>query len=46
MNIEAGAKLCTGSNLERYKWKPREIADSSSPADEMGSQGIQGREAA
>jgi hypothetical protein len=46
VNIEAAAKLGTGSNLERYKWKPPEIADSSPPADETVLPGIQDRDAA
>ena len=46
VNIEAAAKFGTGSNLERYKWKPPEIADSSPPEGETDPLGIQGREAA
>ena len=37
VNIETAAKLCTGSNLESYKWRPSEIADSSPPAGETES---------
>ena len=38
-NIEEAAKWCVGSNLERYKWKPPEIADSSPPAGETVAAG-------
>lgn len=34
VNIERAAKWCVGSNLERYKFRPLEIADSSPPAGE------------
>jgi hypothetical protein len=46
VNIETAAKLCTGSNLESYKWRPSEIADSSPPAGETEPPGVQDREAA
>jgi hypothetical protein len=46
VKIEATANWCTGSNLETYRWKPSEIADSSPPAGETELLGIQGREAA
>ena len=34
VNVEEAAKWCIGSKLERYKWKPSEIADSSPEARE------------
>ena len=46
VNIEEAAKWCIGSNLERYKWKPSEIADSSPAAGETYLLGVPGREAA
>ena len=46
VNIEQAAKMCRGSNLECYKWKPPEIADSSPLAGEMAIPGVQGRQAA
>jgi len=46
VNIEKAAKWCTGSNLERYKWKPSEIADSSPVAGETAVPGAQDKEAA
>ena len=46
VNIEEAAKWCVGSNLERYKWKPPEIADSSAVARETYLPGVPGREAA
>ena len=46
VNIEEAAKWCVGSNLERYKWKPPEIADSSAVAGETYLPGVPGREAA
>jgi hypothetical protein len=38
--------LCTVSNLESYKWRPSEIAESSPPAGETEPPGVQDREAA
>ena len=35
VNMEKAAKWCVGSNLERYKFRPLEIADSSPPAGEV-----------
>jgi len=46
VNIEEAAKRCIGSNLERYKWKPSEIADSSPVAGETAVPGAQDMEAA
>jgi hypothetical protein len=46
INIEKAAKWCVGSNLEKYKWKPPEIADSSPYAGETWPVGIPEREAA
>jgi hypothetical protein len=34
VNVEAAAKWCVGSNLERYKWKVPERSDSSPHAAE------------
>jgi len=39
VNIERAAKWCVGSNLERYKIRPLEIADSSPPAGETVASG-------
>ena len=46
VNIEKAAKWCTGSNLECYRRKPLEIADSSPLAGETDLLGVQVREAA
>jgi hypothetical protein len=39
VNIERAAKWCVGSNLERYKFRPLEMADSSPPAGETVASG-------
>jgi hypothetical protein len=43
VNIEEAAKWCVGSNLERYRFRPLEIADSSPPASETDPLGRERR---
>jgi hypothetical protein len=46
IDVEIASKCGVGSNLDRYRWKPREIGKDTPPAGETGPLGTQGREAA